>query len=263
MQDFSYWHKQTTGQPIYPDFEWSKPERRDQAGKLAIIGGNRLGFSGVADSYQAALEAGVGQVRVVLPDSLQKTVPPALLDVIFAPSNSSGGLASAALDELMAASSWADVSLLIGDAARSSETAVLHEQLITKSTDKLVISRDAIDLMRSASQIIVERPNTLLVMSFSQLQKLFQSVYYPKMLLFKMQLLQLVEALHKFTITYPVAIAVFHADNLVIAANGQVVSQEWAEPMQIWRGQTATKAACYWLWGDDALIATTASLAAS
>ena len=93
-----YWQQQTAGKPLFPDAEWSKPERRDLAGKLAIIGGNSQNFSGVAASHQTALSTGVGSVRVVLPDALKKTLPAAFtksLDLLFAPTNPSGGFAAA------------------------------------------------------------------------------------------------------------------------------------------------------------------------
>jgi hypothetical protein len=63
-----------------------------------------------------------------------------------------------------------------------------------------------------------------------------------------MQLTNLVEAVHKFTITYPVTIVVLHKDHLVVASNGAVTSQNWNNPMLIWRGSVAAKAAAYWLW---------------
>jgi hypothetical protein cdivTM_09214 len=79
-----------------------------------------------------------------------------------------------------------------------------------------------------------------------------------------MQLAQFVEALHKFTITYPVTLAVFHADQLVIARGGEVITQAWAEPMQLWRGQTAARAASYLLWSPEApLAAISTSIATS
>ncbi len=75
-----------------------------------------------------------------------------------------------------------------------------------------------------------------------------QSVYYPKILSFSMQLMQLVETLHKFTITYPIGLVTFHQNQLIIAKGGEVVTQEFDDPMMIWRGTTATRAACYLLW---------------
>ena len=248
MNDYPYWRRQTTEKPLFPDVEWSKPEQKSQSGKLGIIGGNRLGFAGVAEAYGVALQAGTGHIRVLLPDVLRKTIPKAITDAIFAPTNPSGSLSKEAIAEMRALGEWASSILLIGDAGRSGETAVVYEQFIQTYSGQLVLTRDAIDLVKNGSDMLVERPNTVLVTSFAQLQKLFQSVYYPKVLTFSMQLTNFVEAVHKFTITYPVTIVVLHQDHLVVASGGEVTSQVWDNPMLIWRGSVAAKAAAYWLW---------------
>ncbi len=246
--DTSYWKKQTASKALFPEIEWNKPERRDQAGKLLIVGGNKLGFAAVAESYGTAKETGAGQARVLLPDCLKNTVPRTLLDVVFAPCNQSGGLNQDAFTELTATSAWADGVLLIGDAGRNSETAVLYEKFVEHYQGPLTVTRDAIDLIKNNPRLLVERPDTILVASFAQVQKLLQAVYYPKILTFSMQLLQLVEALHKFTITYPCTIVTLHKDTIVIASAGEVVTQEWHNAMAIWRGSVATNVATYWLW---------------
>lgn len=261
MDTHPYWHKQQTDKPLYPDLEWSKPERRDQAGRLGIIGGNKLGFAGVAEAYSTALTAGVGDVRVLLPDVLKKTIPTNITDTVFAPTTPSGSLAREALPDMVALGGWATGVLLIGDAGRNSETAIVYEDFLTSYKGPLTVTRDAVDLIKNSPQALAERPDTLLVISFAQLQKLFQSVYYPKILTFSMQLAVLVEAVHKFTITYPVTIMVLHKDYLVVACKGTVTSTEWQQPMAIWRGQVAAKAASYWLWNPGApLEAATASI---
>lgn len=246
--DYAYWKRQTLDKPLYPDIEWSKPEQKSQSGKLGIIGGNQLGFSGVAEAYSTALGTGAGHIRILLPSILKKTIPPTITDAVFAPTNPSGSLSKDAIAEMNALGEWADSILMIGDAGRSGETAVVYEQFIQKYSGQLILTRDAIDLVKNGSELLVERPNTVLVASFAQLQKLFQSVYYPKVLTFTMQLTNLVEAVHKFTITYPVTLVVLHKDHLVIASSGEVTSQVWNNPMLIWRGSVAAKAAAYWLW---------------
>lgn len=257
--DYSFWKKQTAGAPLFPDIEWGKPENRAHAGKLGIIGGNKLGFAGVAEAYSIAKEAGVGDIRVLLPDALKKTIPTSIHDALYAPTNPSGSLSKDAGPELANISAWATGVLLIGDAGRSSETAILYEQFLQDYTGQLIITRDAIDLIKNGSKTIVERPDTLLVASFAQLQKLFQSVYYPKVLTFSMQLTNLVDALHKFTISYPVSIAVLHKEQLVIASGGEVVTMPWDSPMTIWRGTVAAKAAVYWLWNPKKPLESTAT----
>ncbi|NCU30684.1 hypothetical protein EOL73_01835 [Candidatus Saccharibacteria bacterium] len=244
----SYWLKQSSTKPLFPDIEWSRPEQRTLAGKLAIIGGNKLGFAAVNDTYNTSIQVGAGQIRAILPDTLKKTIPNNISDAVFIPSNSIGGFSKDALPELMAACEWANVCLVVGDTGRNSETAMALEKLVRTRQSHLVITRDALDLLKPVSQTVVEREKTTLVLSFAQLQKLFQTVYYPRILSFSMQLLQLVEALHKFTITYPVTIVTFHQGQLIVAHEGRVVSQDFTEPMHIWRGITAARAASYLLW---------------
>ena len=243
-----YWKQQQPNTPLFPDIEWSKPEQKSSRGRLGIIGGNKLGFAGIAESYSTALNTGAGEVRVLLPDCLRKSIPPSMTDVIFAPCNPSGSLSREALPDLTALGTWASCLLLAGDAGRNSETAIAYSDLIRSYTGQLVITRDAVDLIKNDSEALVNRPNTTLIVSFAQLQKIFQAVYYPKMLTFSMQLLQLVEAVHKFTVTYPVTIAVLHRDTLIVAHNGEVVTTKWETPLAIWRGITAARAATYLMW---------------
>jgi NAD(P)H-hydrate repair Nnr-like enzyme with NAD(P)H-hydrate dehydratase domain len=257
----SYWRKQTTTKPLFPDIEWNKPERRDQAGQLGIIGGNKLGFAGVAEAYSGTLAAGVGAVRTLLPDALKRNIPATITDTIFAASNPSGGLARDALIEMNALGNWANSILLIGDAGRNSETALVYDDFISGYDGPLTVTRDAVDLVKNNANLLVDRPNTLLIVSFAQLQRLFQGVYYPKILTFSMHRTQLIEAIHKFTITYPVTIVTLHRDTLIIASDGEVVTQEWGNAMAIWRGHTAARAAAYWLWNPSKpLEAITASI---
>jgi NAD(P)H-hydrate repair Nnr-like enzyme with NAD(P)H-hydrate dehydratase domain len=261
MDLHTYWHKQTAADPLYPDVEWSKPEQRSLAGRLGIVGGNKLGFAGVAEGYQTALQTGAGEVRVLLPDVLRKTIPASITDAQFGATNPSGSLAKDAKTQLDAMGDWSTGMLMIGDAGRNSETAILYEHFLLDYKGPLTITRDAVDLIKNSSQAMVERPDTLLVVSFAQLQKIFQAVYYPKILTFSMQLASLVEALHKFTITYPCTIMVLHKDYIVIASGGEVTTTPCENPMAIWRGSVATQAACYWLWNPaQPLLAATASI---
>lgn len=250
MNNFPYWTQQADT-PLFPDIQWNKPEQRSQAGKLGIVGGNKLGFVAVGDAYAIATDAGVGQIRVLLPDVLKKSVPPTFDDITFAETNPSGSLARDARGEMFALGHWADAILLIGDAGKNSETAILYEDFIRDYTGMLTITRDALDLVMTAPEMLVERDNTMLVASFAQLQKMFTKVYYPKILTFSMQLQQLVETLHKFTITYPVTVMTFHQNHIVVASAGQVTTTKWDNPMAIWKGNVATHASAYWLWNPS------------
>lgn len=259
--DFDYWLKQTTEKPLYPDIEWQKPEQKALAGKLLIVGGNAHGFAAVAQAYQDAKNAGIGECRVVLPDALKKSID-ATIDCVFVPTNQSGGITKDSLNQLKAAAAWADGLLFVGDAGRNSETAIVYEQTLNAFPDKLTfITRDSFDLLKGVWANLLPRKNTVLIITLAQLQKLFQSVYYPKTILFSMQLTNLAEALHKFTVTYQGGLVVFHQNQLVAAQDGRVTSTPWDEPMLIWRGSVAAKAATYGIHHpSNVLAAITASL---
>ncbi len=244
---YDFWLKQTSAKPLFPDIEWQRPQHKSLAGKLLIVGGNKLGFAAVAQAYGDAQAAGVGECRAILPDALKPVIDKFALDCVYVPTNPSGGMSREALPALIASAEWADAILLIGDAGRNSETAITLEGLIAKTTRPIIMTRDAVDLLRAGMAQILERSGTTLIVSLAQLQKIFQAVYYPKTILFSMQLATLVETLHKFTITYPVTIVVLHQNHLVVAHEGRVSTTPWDDAMMIWRGSVATKAGVYWL----------------
>lgn len=256
-----YWHKQQPDKPLYPDIAWQKPEQKALAGKLLILGGSAHGFAAVAQAYADAQKAGIGECRVVLPDALKRTIDATAYDCVFVPTNASGGVTKDGLPQLKAATAWADGLLLIGDAGRNSETAIVYEELLATFPDKpTLITRDAVDLLKGAWPQLLQRPQTIFIATFAQLQKIFQAVYYPRTMLFSMQLSNLVEALHKFTITYPATLVTFHQNQIVIAQSGQVSTTPWEEPMLIWRGSVAAKAAVYTVQQTQRFEALTASL---
>ena len=244
--DRDYWLKQEPTTPLFPNIEWQKPEQRALAGKLLIIGGNAHGFAAVAQAYQDARAAGAGEVRVILPDALKKAIDPLALDCVYVPTNTSGGMTKEALPAVKAAAGWADALLFIGDAGRNSETAILYEQLLRAFPGKMtILTRDAVDLVKSMWPELLAHEKTVLIATFAQLQKLFQAIYYPRTLLFSMQLTNVVEALHKFTVTYAATIVVFHQNQLIVAKAGEISSTPWDNPMLIWRGSVAAKTAVY------------------
>lgn len=245
--DKPYWHRQTPDQPLFPDLLWSRPENRRQAGKLLIMGGNAHGFAAVADAYATAEAAGIGTARVLLPDSLQKTVGKVLAAGEYAPSTPSGSFSRQALSEAIAMASWADGLLLAGDFGRNSETAVVLEQVLAKYEGQLTITKDGVDYFSKTPALVLGRPDTLLVLSFAQLQKLATGARFTTAFTFDMDLLRLVEALHHFTLEHRSAIVVKHLGTIFVACNGQVSSSRLAEEHEIWRVRTAATAAVWWL----------------
>lgn len=241
-----YWLKQGT-QPSFPELLWSRPENRQQAGKLLIVGGNAQSFAAAAEAYASATKAGIGTARVLLPDSLQKTVGKLFPEAEFAPSTPSGSFGERALSELLAASEWADAVLLAGDTGRNSETAVLFEKLLSKYRGQLTITKDAVDYFTGTPSYLLGRENTTLVLSFAQLQKLAISAHFATAFTFDMDIVRLVEALHDFTEAHRINIITKHLTNIFIAVQGQVSSSKTNDSREIWRVKTAAAASVWWL----------------
>lgn len=242
----TYWHKQTD-KPLYPDLIWSRPENRQHAGKLLIIGGNLYGFSAPASAYQAASKAGIGTARVMLPAALRKTIGSIIENGEFAPSTPSGSFGQAALSDWLEHAAWADAVLLAGDLGRNSETAITIEKFCDKYKGQLTITKDAVDYFNTQPKTVLGRPDTTIVLSMAQLQKFFTQAKWPKAITFGMGLVQLVDVLHDFTQNYPANVVVKHQENLVIACQGEVSSTLLNPDPEIWRVQTAAHTATWWL----------------
>ena len=247
MNDQRFWYKQAPGQPLFPDLLWSRPENRSQAGKLLIIGGNGFGFAAPAEAYGEANKAGIGVAHVLLPDALRRTVGKVLEAGDFAPSTPSGSFSQKALAELLTQSQWADGVLAAGDMGRNSETAVLLEKFIESYHGQLTITKDAADYFTAAPQNLLKRPETTLVISFAQLQKLAVNGKFSRVFTFDIGIIKLVELLHDFTEAFPVNIIVKHLENIFVAVNGTVSSTKLAEDQEIWRVRTAAHASVWWL----------------
>jgi hypothetical protein len=245
MED--YWVRQTAAKPVFPDLLWSRPENRAQAGKLLIVGGNAQGFAAAGTAYSQAAAAHVGTARVLLPDSLQKSVGRVFEAGEYAPSTPSGSFGRQALAELLAISQWSDGVLIAGDLGRNSETAILLDQFISKYDGQLTITQDAADYFIKAPSNILSRPDTLLVISFAQLQKLATGARFTTAFTFDMDLLRLVRALHDFTKQHKIAVIVKHLENVIVTVKGQVSTTKLEKDLEVWRVKTAAWAAVWWL----------------
>src|SRR5579862_9881243 len=95
------WQRQTADKPLFPDTLWSQPENKRHAGKLLIIGGHQQSFAGASEAYSAALKAGIGTAKVVLPNKLEKTLRTVFPEAEFAASTPIGSFSRQALGELL------------------------------------------------------------------------------------------------------------------------------------------------------------------
>ncbi|MDL2362778.1 MAG: hypothetical protein QFB86_00135 [Patescibacteria group bacterium] len=245
--DNLFWLRQKPDKPLYADMLWSRPENKRHAGKLLLVGGNVHGFAAAGEAYSEAIKAGIGTARVLLPDSLQKTVGRVFEAGEYAASTPSGSFSQKALAEFIDMASWSDGVLLAGDLARNSETAILIEHFTEKYRGQLTFTKDAADYILSAPGPLMVRENTLLVLSFAQLQKLAVGARYTRAFTTDMDLLRLIDALHEFTTRYNLAIITRFHTTILVAFDGRISTTPVPEQPLVWRLKTASHAAVWWL----------------
>lgn len=253
-ENLDYWHRQGT-KKLYSDIDMMAPEQRRFAGKLLIIGGNKGMFFAVASALEAAKKFGIGEVRALMPDALKNQVP-STPELYFAEAEASGAFGRLALQEMLRQAEWADAVLLIGDSGKNAETSLAFAEFMDKCQKPVYITRDAIETVTpSVADWAMRDYETGLLLTMPQLQKMLRAMYYPKVITLSMPTNQLVETLHKFTLSYPVAVATFHNDLIIVAEKGVVVTQSISDtnltPISIWSGALLVQAVVARLWNPE------------
>ncbi|MBR3386493.1 hypothetical protein IKG68_02915 [Candidatus Saccharibacteria bacterium] len=228
----------------YGDILWNVPEQKQ--GSVAVIGGNSQTFRTpikVAEYLSAKFP--VREVHVILPDALQGKVPK-LPDFVFLRSTDSGSLADDA--GLAAAMDAADYSLIIGDLSKNSITGNAVVSACESSDKPVLITRDAVDLLaENCTELTLMREGLTLLASMAQVVKLMRAVYYPKMVTLSQSMVQVAEALHKFTTSYPLGIVTLHNGQLLVAKDGTVnvvpLEATSLTPISLWMGEVAARIA--------------------
>ncbi|MBR0480670.1 hypothetical protein IJJ46_02505 [Candidatus Saccharibacteria bacterium] len=269
--NFSYWKKQD--KPLFKDLDWNIPEQKSN--HVAIIGGNSQNFAPIVKiSEFLATNYPVKTVETILPDALKSKLPPALPNLTFLPSTTSGSFdRSPLLAETLAR---ADFLFFAGDLTKNSITAVaLSEALKTLYQDpsdsdfeltpdraKILLTRDAVDLLIAESEFLLGS-SAIYVASMVQLQKVFRAVYYPRAILLSAPLMQIVETLHKFTLSYPVTIVTFHEGQILVANAGKIISTPIENtkytPISLWSGELASHITAMNLWTPTQSLEATAA----
>jgi len=242
-----YWIKQVATKPAFPDILWSRPENKQSAGKLLIIGGNLHSFIAVGQAYQAASVAGAGTVKVLLPAALRRTVGGTLENCEYANSNISGSFARSSLAELLLQSDWADAVLLAGDFGRNSETATVLEAFVQKYKGQLIITHDAIDYFFAEPKFILDRDNTCIVGSTAQIQKLATGAHYNQAITTSMDLARLVSVLHDFAKEHSAHLITHQLGTTIVVSENKVSSTKTGSGEDIWRVSTAATASVFWM----------------
>jgi NAD(P)H-hydrate repair Nnr-like enzyme with NAD(P)H-hydrate dehydratase domain len=216
------WLKQKPGEPLFPDLLWSRPENRRHAGKLLIIGGHKQSFNEVSAAYSAALKAGVGTARVILPDSLQKMLHKLFPEAEYAAANQIGSFSRQALGTLLDATEWADGVLLAGDFGHNSETAILLEGFIEKYQGKLALVGDSLDYFLAHPSQLVERKDTLIIGDLGQLQKLAS----PALIQQKSDFVMAIRQISDWVSRTHLSVVTVHSNKAIVAVKQQISTSD-------------------------------------
>ena len=80
-------------------------------------------------------------------------------------------------------------------------------------------------------------------------------MYYPKVITLSMPTNQLVETLHKFSLTYEMTLATFHNEQLIVAQGGEIVSMGIKDtkyaPITVFDGELLVKMAALDVWNPE------------
>ena len=256
--NFPYWQRQD--KPLFKDLDWNIPEQKSNS--VAVVGGNSQNFASVVKiSEFLAAHFPIKTVETILPDSLKSKLP-ALPNLTFLPSTASGSFdRSPLLAETLKKS---DFIFLAGDLTKNSITSVALAEALKKLPDqKLLLTRDAVDLLAADSEFLLEN-GAIFVASMAQLQKISRAVYYPRVLMLSAPLTQTIETLHKFTLSYPATILTFHEGQIIVAGDGKIITTPLESttytPLSLWSGELASKIVAMNLWTPKPLEATAAAI---
>lgn len=241
-----YWQKQDSGKPLFPDILWEKPERRDLAGKLLVVGGSGGGIHDIAQAFEVSKEAGIGEVRALVPESIKKLTKH-IEGIDYLPATATGNFAHTGSEQLLLMSSQVDGVLMPGNIGRNSETAMLLADLLRSYNGKLCATKDAVDALYGEATNLLKRQDTLLVVSFAQLQRLAREVKSPVAFRSDMDFMFFLERMHEFSLKHQAMIITKHHDQILLAIDGKVISTERKDLSELWCVDIASKAMTFWL----------------
>ena len=237
--------------PVFDEIEWEKPQSKQYAGELLIVGGSPHGFASIGNSYNYAEVAGAGRITVIMPSATKSVVEGMIENVNYLPSTISGSFSKKGLSELKgyASNSWA--TLLAGDFGRNSETSLLVEGLLVSHTGKIIVSKDAVDFAATSyPRQVLDNQQVVLVCSLSQLQKLLQAIGVENNLTFNMHMEQITVFLQTLSQQFSAKIITVHHAHCFVAVDGQVSITPLGFAEGLWQTKVAAYASVYWMQHD-------------
>ncbi len=249
----TYWDKSKKLMKTASELSWNFPEQKQ--GSLAILGGNSSSFSKeikIAE-YTSRTFPFLKSIKNIFPDSLKKQIP-ILENIDFFESTESGSFKRSG--EFYSSIENADFALYLGDFSKNSETALAISEIIKRNEEvPTLLTRDTVDLVANEADNFIDRENLTILASLVQLQNLFRTLYYPKVILLSQPLLPILETLHKFTISYPCTLITFHEGKIICANSGKIATVDLEQtdysPLSLWSGELATNISVFTMFNKN------------
>ena len=241
-----------TKEPLFPKILWNQPVNKRTAKRLLIIGGQAKQFGHTQDTYRAALEAGIGTAKVVLPDAIQ-VYTGELPDGLFVTSTKVGSMAKPALAEIKVFAAESDGLLLAGELSKNSETLSLIESLLDEITLPTVITEEVINSLLYRPSSLFGASGRLLIASSQAFVKLAEKLKIGIQINSNSSLLNRIDLLMALATLQPSNFVALGPE-IIIAGKNQisVTPVSNIDPVR-----TAAFLATYWLQHSDSFQALT------
>jgi hypothetical protein len=155
-----------SNEPLFPNILWEQPINKKTGKKLLIVGGHKNKFIQTQKCYQAALSAGIGDAKVLLPDSLKKIVQ-TNQDCLLAPSTPSGSFAKNGYEQIMAMIDDCDGVLFAGELSTNSETLDLFKNILKTCQKSAILTTEVIATFSKIPDLLTQNSQRLLISTMS------------------------------------------------------------------------------------------------
>jgi NAD(P)H-hydrate repair Nnr-like enzyme with NAD(P)H-hydrate dehydratase domain len=239
--------------PLYEDIIWNKPENKNNAGKILIIGGSQDNFRNVSDIYNYCLKARAGTIKIVLPNTLQKNLFDPNLDQIFLASTKSGSFSSIGLAEMLDLANWSDITILAGNFSKSSETELLMQNFLNKCPSAICIVDDALEIATPVSNDLNEKKNRLLIGSFSQLQKALLKIYPEQILKVSRSIVEQLTSIEQIKNKLNLSIISYDLSNFIVISENKISLTKYPN-LTNWKNMLAAFGSTYFIHNQETLF---------
>ena len=207
-------------QPLFPRILWDKPVNKKAAKRLLIIGGQRSRFKAPELAYLSAKKAGIGEVKVALPDSLKNSLGEHP-DFLYVPSTRAGSIDKSASETLSNFAQGVNGVLLAGDLSKNADTISSLENLLTRTSRPIFITSEVIETFLFNPQLIVSKPTSLLISNTRTLTKLAGKLGVAIQISAQTSLLNKVDLLTQLNSAYTLDLVLWNRE-VIVCSKGKV-----------------------------------------